>query len=221
MAFFNTKERKYIPRPIPPTPPYVPPVVPIPPEPGEGTTPDVPRPTYNSNINITLYQTISENNMVNKVLLNSKQFTAVFKSNTVTINPIIELETTENITQHNYCYIDVLHRYYYISDIEYIIGHIYRIHLSVDVLMSHKNGIKNMVCIVDRTQEKGKSYSDLPNENYINDTSMRTEIKEFPNIKFTDDPNIVLVVNGAYNEDANSAAGGNIGVLDGDGMGVV
>lgn len=225
MAYFNIKERKIEPRPIPPTPPYVPPTPPTPPQPGEGSTPDIIRPTYNSNITITLYQTTSENNMINKVLTNSKQFSNVFKVDTDSIRPVIEIETSDNISQYNYCYIDIFHRYYYINDIELSTGHIFKLYLTVDVLMSHKDGIKNMVCILDRVQEKGKAYLNLSNENYVNDLGNRTTIKKFPTKIFSSTPKLVLVVNGAYSESTQTGtdenSGPHIGVLDGDGSGVV
>lgn len=197
MAYFKSR-KQYTPRPIPDVPPYIPPSPPIPPTPESGSTPDVPRPSYNANITINLYQTTSENNMLNKVLTGEKTFNGVFKTDTDNINPVIEIETTDNITQYNYCYISIFNRYYYIKNIELCTGYIFRLYLTVDVLMSHKDGIKNLVCIVDRIQDKSKSYPNLYNENYVNDMGNRTELKKFPNTVFTDEPKLVLVVNGAY-----------------------
>lgn len=214
MAFFNIKDIKFKPRPIPDTPEYTPPVVPQPETPEDGSTPFIPIPSHDGNITIKLYNTSSENNMLNKVLTNEISYNGVFKTDTDSINPVIELETNDNITTHNYAYISIFNRYYFIKNIELCTGHIYKLYLTVDVLMSHKEGIKNLVCIVDRVQDKSKAYPNLYNENYVNDMGNRTELKQFPNIVFTDIPKLVLVVNGAYSEESEN--NNSLGILDGD-----
>lgn len=58
----------------------------------------------------------------------------------------------------NYVYIPELNRYYFVTNVEYIVTNLWEISLSVDVLMTYKNGITNLVAFVDRNEFNKNPY---------------------------------------------------------------
>lgn len=159
MAYFNTKERKYEPRPIPPIPPYVPPVPPVPPEAGGGSDPDVPRPGHSGDASITLYVNSSDNNVVNKSLSTVTTINNIaWKQDTSVLNPIVILETNQNINNCNYAYIPQFARYYYITDIALLKAGRYSITLKVDVLKTYDSQIRALKGVVRRNESLFNKY---------------------------------------------------------------
>lgn len=170
MAFFNTKEQRYAPRPIPPIPPYNPPIPPTPPIPEEGGTPDIPTPSFTGNVLLTLYVNESDPNVLEKDISNGRSFTISFKDDVSAINPVIVLDCgNANISDYNYCYINYTNRYYYIENKEMIPGNLWRLTLSTDVLMSFKESIKNLSGILERSAVTEITNADYPDDRfYIN-----------------------------------------------------
>lgn len=62
------------------------------------------------------------------------------------------LATLEELLQCNYCYIEAFKRYYYITDIVSVRQGLWSISMSVDVLMSYKDIIKQQRGIVARNE---------------------------------------------------------------------
>lgn len=91
-------------------------------------------------MNVTFYNNLSNDNVVNKRLevINTLSFT--FKENSNIINPSLILK---NYDGGNYCYIEELRRYYYIKDIDLLGNGIFKINCEIDVLMSYKEDIIN------------------------------------------------------------------------------
>lgn len=91
-------------------------------------------------MNVTFYNNLSNDNVVNKRLevINTLSFT--FKENSNIINPSLILKNYEG---GNYCYIEELRRYYYIKDIDLLGNGIFKINCEIDVLMSYKEDIIN------------------------------------------------------------------------------
>ena len=82
------------------------------------------------------------------------------------------------ILQANYLYIDNLHRYYYINNISFADSMIV-IDCTVDVLMSYKNGIRNITCTVTRNENLKNGY--LNDDNYNIQAYKQVVCKMFPN----------------------------------------
>lgn len=59
---------------------------------------------------------------------------------------------TQRIIGCNYVYIEEFNRYYFVSDITSINNHLWRISMSVDVLMTYKENIAEMTAMVSRNQ---------------------------------------------------------------------
>ena len=90
-------------------------------------------------MNISLYKTNSEKNVVYKILTNGVNFSEVtFKNPTELLNPVITLSTNVDVKAYNYCYIPEYKRYYYISNVVSVVKGLWTLNLSVDVLMSFK-----------------------------------------------------------------------------------
>ena len=118
----------------------------------------------------------------------SKKITSVSSINNAKIinetdilNPsiIVSRNFYDNIIlQANYLYIDNLHRYYYINNISFADSMIV-IDCTVDVLMSYKNGIRNITCTVTRNENLKNGY--LNDDNYNIQAYKQVVCKMFPN----------------------------------------
>lgn len=141
---------------------------------------------------IRLYNSSDETNKINKTLLNEIVLNGTLKDETSVVNPIILIEAN-NLTQYNYCYIPLFKRYYFIKDITVVRNKLFRIFLDIDVLMSYKNDILNLDCIVNKQENNSTPY--------INDNSRIYENRNFTTtINFTngfdDDGNFILITAG-------------------------
>ena len=128
---------------------------------------------------ISLFKTASENNRVVKVLTDEKQLSGELRNQTSVLNPTIRIESADNISGYNYCYISEFGRYYYITDIVSVRTNCWVISLRCDVLMSYKDEIQSMNVILNNTQETGLS-NYLASPNWVNLVKTKTDIKVFP-----------------------------------------
>lgn len=128
---------------------------------------------------ISLFKTASENNRVVKVLTDEKQLSGELRNQTSVLNPTIRIESADNISGYNYCYISEFGRYYYITDIVSVRTNCWVISLRCDVLMSYKDEIQSMNAILNNTQETGLS-NYLSGPNWVSSVKTKTDIKVFP-----------------------------------------
>ena len=128
---------------------------------------------------ISLFKTASENNRVLKVLTDEKQLSGELRNQTSVLNPTIRIESSDNISGYNYCYISEFGRYYYITDIVSVRTNCWVVSLRCDVLMSYKDEIQSMNVILNNTQETGLS-NYLASPNWVNLVKTKTDIKVFP-----------------------------------------
>ena len=128
---------------------------------------------------ISLFKTASENNRVVKVLTDEKQLSGELRNQTSVLNPIIRIESSDNISGYNYCYISEFGRYYYITDIVSVRTNCWVVSLRCDVLMSYKDEIQSMNVILNNTQETGLS-NYMASPNWVNLVKTKTDIKVFP-----------------------------------------
>lgn len=171
MAFFNTKERKVTPAPIPPTPPYDPPVPPSPPTPGGGSTPYIPRDGFTGDIEVTFYVNNSDNNVVSKSLSSIYSTNISVKGSVDLVNPTLFINTNTNLSNCNYMKIG---NYYYYASVSLEVGHIYKVTGHMDGLMSAN--IKNCTGVVGRS---ASNYN-----NYIVDNIPTTTYEEVKTLEF-------------------------------------
>ena len=144
-------------------------------------------------MDITLYQTVSERERINKVLGSYIAMTGTLRGESSVINPSFLIEYS-NPSDYNYCYIPSFGRYYFITNITSVRNNIWRIDCSVDVLMSFRNEILNLEVIV--------SQDSLPDaECYMNGevwkstVKTKTDIINFPN-GLLDSGEYILITSG-------------------------
>ncbi len=107
---------------------------------------------------ITIFKNTAETNRMDKQshLIKISDYDITLKNECSVTNPIIPIETTETLTNFlgNYAYIPDFNRYYFITNIVKVSENLWRISLTVDVLMSYKTQISNakLNCFVSRNQ---------------------------------------------------------------------
>ena len=110
-------------------------------------------------MNAKFYHNYSDNKVVDKSLtqIGSTISSAVIKDNVSVTDPVFTLHdfTSFNPATANYCYIDDLKRYYYITDIVILTPSVYEIHCHVDVLKTYAAGIRSNSAVICRQQNKG------------------------------------------------------------------
>lgn len=112
---------------------------------------------------IRFYQVSVSKNSVKKVFNNSPSIIleGELRSNTSFLKPVIEIAMSDtmyaNLTQYNYAYIEVFARYYFIEDMIYTSTKMTEVYLSVDVLSSHWDKIKNETAYIERSSNNSGS----------------------------------------------------------------
>lgn len=120
----------------------------------------------------------SEKQKLNKHLESDEEYTGYLKDQSSVINPVFMIED-DNPSLYNYAYIPAFHRYYFIDDIISVRSGLWEIHLSVDVLMSFKNDIKEMEVILSDSEDNGSDY--IAGEQWTAKVKTKTDILNFSN----------------------------------------
>ena len=124
-------------------------------------------------MNVSLFQNLSDRNRISKTIRNGIGFNGTLRESSNVISPVITIETTDNLSEYNYAWIPDFNRYYYIDEMTAVRKNIWQITLSVDVLMSFRGDILNVVGIVDK-QESTRNGSP-----YIDDNSLVVSSERF------------------------------------------
>lgn len=148
---------------------------------------------------ITFYHNTSENNRVDKssFLDESTKLTiqGTLRDECSIMNPVIMIEYTATATfMYNYCLIPYFNRYYYINNITCVRNGLYRLELSVDVLMTYKTDILQQKAVISRQENEYNLY--LPDNSFKVYSYPQIQTKTFPN-GFLDTANFVLLVAGS------------------------
>lgn len=126
---------------------------------------------------IKLYQTTSDKRTVNKAISSVMNDTAEIWGDCDLLSPSLILNVAPGV---NFNYLQILDapfngRYYFVDDITIMQNGIIRVSCSIDVLMSHKSGIKKETAILARQTNLANLYfndPELPIENR-NDVSFK------------------------------------------------
>ena len=103
-------------------------------------------------MNLTLYRINDDKNVINKTLVDGVTIPIMLKADVNIIQPELMLADlgVYNFNNYNYCYIDVLNRYYFIDKITSVNNRIWKLDCTCDVLETYKadiltaNGIYNI-----------------------------------------------------------------------------
>lgn len=107
--------------------------------------------------------------------------------------PIFKMKDNDVYMTANYCYVDDLHRYYYIDDIQLSRGYAY-LHCTEDVLMTYAQDLNSIRVLVDRNQWDYNLYQVDDRLNLYNFTSQKRV--EFPSGFDSDKQEFILCVIG-------------------------
>ena len=154
-------------------------------------------------MNVTLYQCNDDKRKINKSLKTYNSFTCKFMNDSNIINPILLVSRNliNDYVNCNYAYIDTLQRYYFINDMSLKSDGFTELRLTEDVLMSFRNDINNLQCIIIRQENVYDPYI-IDNE-LITRSNRFFEALAFPNKIFNysdktlDSNNIVLTTVGS------------------------
>lgn len=150
---------------------------------------------------VILYNTISDNRVLNKNIALIKEIDAELKDANDVISPTLKIQRFEGWEKVNYIYIKSFNRYYYVNTIKQLLGNTILLDCSVDVLMSNKDAIRNLTCIIDKQENSSTAYSDK----YLDDGSFITECRTFNSILnfpagFNNDGEFILITAGRIGE---------------------
>lgn len=143
---------------------------------------------------ITLYNTKSARNDINKNLTKLSSFEMVIKDDINILSPLIVLTSDNFVIECNYIYISDFKRYYFVDDKTFSNDGRVFLQLNVDVLQTYKNEIMQLDVIVINNELNGNRY--LNNgEYYVNQCTEFSQILNFPN-GFKDIADFILITAG-------------------------
>lgn len=145
-------------------------------------------------MNILFYYNQSDERQINKILSGETEFEGEIRGPADIMNPVIRFSNSE-VMRFNYCYIPDFQRYYSISSVSIERTGLYDISMQVDVLMSFRNHILQLPCIVDKQTdyENGDEYID--DSSLVTDNVMFSTVYNFPD-GFNDTPEFILITAG-------------------------
>lgn len=148
-------------------------------------------------MNIKLYRNESNNNVLNKKITLINEYNILLKDNVDVYRPIIKIKT-ELLNNCNYVFIGDFNRYYYVVNKRSINIEIIELTLECDVLMSFREQILNLKCIIDKQEN-----INLGNK-YYDDNSLISLSKEFIesynfNNGFNENGEFILITAGGGN----------------------
>lgn len=124
-------------------------------------------------MNITLCQNLSENNIINKSIIDVQSISAVIKGPISVETPVLLLQYNSSLQDINYFKIPEFDRCYYITDVVDLTGGRYQITGKSDVLESFKADILGLTAIIDKQENP------VLGNMYLNDGSFVSSEKEF------------------------------------------
>ena len=130
---------------------------------------------------VTLCNTPSERNIINKVIQDVISVNATIKGELSVENPVLILDYTGDSNNINYMKIPELHRTYFINEIIKLTGQRYEVHGKSDVLESFKNDILNMNCIINKQQSATHSNMFLDDGSFVMENKEFNSVINFPN----------------------------------------
>ena len=148
-------------------------------------------------ISVQLMNNSSPVEKIGKTLSVGTSYSCALKDDTSVLNPVIILQTSDNIFSFNYMYISDFSRYYFIDDIKSLNNNRWEIHAHVDVLETYKTQILNNDVVLKRQQNMFNLYLDDPEFKTYNTESIQT-IKFKNGSGFSKNLKYILTVNGSY-----------------------
>ena len=140
---------------------------------------------------ITFYKTTSEPNKINKNLTNPLVLEGAIKQESGVIKPTLYIENS-NPSGYNYLEINDFGRKYFIKEITQITNNTWQIEASVDVLMSYKDKILNLPCILASTENVAHANKNLVDGTFVTSAEVFTECIKFNEVVSDSSPAFLL-----------------------------
>lgn len=138
---------------------------------------------------IKTYNYNGKPNRVNKTLQEKEEYTGVLNSTVNILEPVIRFRT-RNVVMFNYVYIESLHRYYFVSELNQD-GDICTVRLHVDVLQTYKEKI----LASSATLTKGTNVNKyLSNCSHVVDVRPNFIKLDFPNKELINETGSIIMV---------------------------
>ena len=148
-------------------------------------------------VTVKAFQYNSPNNFINKQLIDVATYTGNLREETSVIDPVFEIETSSDLSQMNYIWINELHRYYYVTNVVSVATNLWRIYCHVDVLMTYKPTILAHEAIIGRQQQLYNLYLNDGDTFKVTQRSLIQQ-KTFPQ-GFTGSSYVMIVAGGPGN----------------------
>ena len=109
-------------------------------------------------LNVTFYQNLSDNNVLDKTITAIGSSITMNPTETISIlNPNFIIKYDSTLLSANYCYVTKFNRYYFCT-VSVLTGGRMAIQCKVDALMSAKDAIKNCSACILRNEFIGSNY---------------------------------------------------------------
>lgn len=142
---------------------------------------------------IKLMNNQQELNKISKTPAEVMSLTGTLREETDIVNPQINVEYNGTLTNVNYMYIGMFHRYYFITKIESVRTGLWRIYAHCDVLKTYSEAILGTECVVARSES---NFNLMLNDSFFKVyANPRLQVINFPN-KFSGE-SYVLAMKGA------------------------
>lgn len=148
-------------------------------------------------LSIQLMNNSSPVEKIEKTLSAGSTYSCALKDDTSVLDPVIILQTSDNIFSYNYMYISDFGRYYFIKDIVSLNNNRWQITAHVDVLETYKQQILSNEAVIKRSEKLFNLYLDDPEFKTYNYDQIQTLKFKNPGGAFNKTMNFVLVVNGS------------------------
>lgn len=109
---------------------------------------------------------------------NGMDLTGNLKEDCDILDPVVEIETSNNLSGYNYAQIEVFGRYYFIRNIINRGATLWRLIMHVDVLNSYSAALKACQCIAANSASRFNMY--LPDSNYKSYQDDKILVNRFP-----------------------------------------
>lgn len=121
----------------------------------------------------------------------------IYKKDVSRDNPILECAYNSELIKSNYCYIEDIGYYYYITNVEYSQQRLY-FTCSPDLLMTYKNDIMNNYAIIERQElvENANTYLNDDQLPVLAKQELGALVFDNPVRPFTDSVEMLIIVNG-------------------------
>lgn len=144
-------------------------------------------------LSVQLMNNSSPVEKIGKTLSAGNTYNCALKDDTSVLDPVIIIQTSDNIYTYNYMYISDFGRYYFINDIISLNNNRWMIKAHVDVLETYKANILNNNAVIKRQENLFNLYLDDPEFHVLN--YERVQTLKFPENAFSKNLTYVLVVN--------------------------